>query len=310
MQFPPDIQNFESLMLYLASSSIPALCKSSHRVDFHSPVFRSYKRHESVYTWSDGGPFQTVVFGRVAQTVYDTAKEWEADRRTFKLCCEQAPENVTRAFRDQLYEVARAVRYDDEQDELHGGQSQKTPEVVTCTDSDRESAAGGRQLVVDVDELNVNGELQTRTPVGDGEWTLQVGDWVVCTATLHKYETTWSPFTRTYYMLAAELLLFDSGEAPHAVRRRSRRLLQGSVSPPLPYSPTQARRRKRTASNASGPDAEPSTSAMNPLLEQSAEPHTPKKKRRTARISTGGHPPRRRTEDSEKVEAGPSHDAE
>ncbi|KAJ7075047.1 hypothetical protein B0H15DRAFT_956863 [Mycena belliarum] len=344
MEFPPPLNTFDALLSYLETCNPPSLSSSIHGVDFHSPKFTMFTRDESAYTTDDGRPFETMVFGCV-----ETIVVWdrEDERRTFRLNGGVAPTAVNKEFRNQLYQLARAVRVDDDRDEAGSDDI----EVFPCTDSNRESGAGGRQLIVDVEEVylkrctyyqEIQGELKKSVPGDDDEWKLNVGDWVLCKATFHKHEPIWRPFTRTYYLLASELCVITPSEAarlspciickplmeasddpsaaandPPIITPDNGALarltgVRGTVGQATAVAETSIARtatRSRTQHLltesrviSSGPSAPPRrtrkrAAETDPLDEEEVESNpiarTPRKKRATARMSTGGRPPKK-----------------
>ncbi|KAJ7126122.1 hypothetical protein C8R44DRAFT_874495 [Mycena epipterygia] len=178
----PSRLSFTELMDYIGHCDPPALCNSVHGDDFHSPVFGSYARDES---W-----------------MASTARSASAARRLLKT-----------AFSDQNYRFARAMKRDDDQDII----DDQFMQVYACSDADRITSRGASYTEVHVDHLNTlrcklheghDNNVVTRFPVGDREWPLKIGDWVLFKATLHRYQSDVF-MQRAYYVLAKDLRILD-----------------------------------------------------------------------------------------------------
>ncbi|KAJ7671030.1 hypothetical protein B0H17DRAFT_1141670 [Mycena rosella] len=314
----PEITSLDGLADYLSTCSPLPLCEAALGKHFYTPECN----HGSAYRDGTTGSFFTTIFGRIQRPVSLIVRQsFEDWQRTFRVDCPPtAPPELQIAFQDQLYNFAFPVKVDDIKDvdneevlapvALDTAYNLQTLAVFTCTDAERSTATGGLYMEVHVDNANgercifhevVNGTLKSRAPRGDADWLLKEGDWVVLRATLHRTLTT---SYRSYYVVATDLRiahLLDS-PSPASPSVTASKTTTSGAQPDGVRVMTRAQKRKAESGAGSSATNVPATLLPLPkkarkdeleVAEVSASPITPVKAcRRSARMSTGGSPPK------------------
>ncbi|KAJ7432791.1 hypothetical protein B0H11DRAFT_2260138 [Mycena galericulata] len=333
--WPAFIPSLPSLLEFLASSDtlpIP-LYRAQLGLHFLNPRVPNWSFDQTIYRTADGeAPFTTFLFGRVK-----TAARFENAQCVFTL--DGGPPDATSArevFGAQLNALSVPVGQDDDR---NLSDRVKINHVRTWSDTDRVTRSGGTSITVHlarargfrctvyspvVPEYRFHSdvaELDVEIPQRCSEYIFEVGDWVLCSATLHRRES-YIEGCRDYEILARHLRVLPSDAfalqnaflpsppllppPPHALlsggSRASTRDLSSSARV-RPHTRSQARKRELPPASEAEESAAVNTPPkkkrqaqpprdVGPTIPPTPPPTPSRPRRLTARMSTGGRPPK------------------
>ncbi|KAJ7120913.1 hypothetical protein C8R44DRAFT_877237 [Mycena epipterygia] len=320
--WPNHIQSLAALAAYLQSPRTTSWSGALFDVDFHQPEPLSYRPDITAYMTDDGSPFKAVAFGQVLRRV-----RFADAHRTFTIhIADDAPADLKKLFQAQIKVLSAPVKDDDFKDiDANLASCGRTgPNVNPCTDAHRISGVGstidvhtdhdGTRLCVLHTYPEANGPPILSTPrAAAAAWPLNVGDWVLFEASLHKREDMLGMTPRDYELLARHIrvLEFDpidelataahlkedqpnpvAGPAsPVKLENKDHDLNaaqpSGSILPTVGASPNRPMTRSATKRSAS---------ALDDPVESNEQLATPKKKIRvskSARMSAGEKGPKK-----------------
>ncbi|KAJ7651589.1 hypothetical protein DFH06DRAFT_1134828 [Mycena polygramma] len=193
--WPTDIHTFEDLADFLTATGTISIGNSLYNVDFHPPQWGSYAMDESAYTQDDPRtPFVFMMFGKVSRPA------------TFSLeGGRELPSVLRDLYANQIKVLSAPIIEDD------NGQTFDQPRIVPCTDSDRRTGNGGKHIEVHTDHvghsactvhLSQDGKPARVVSSWTRKFPVDVGEWVLIEATLHRRTDMAQTNPRQYEVLA------------------------------------------------------------------------------------------------------------
>ncbi|KAJ7494791.1 hypothetical protein B0H11DRAFT_2227561 [Mycena galericulata] len=316
--WPSSLPSLRSVLDYLADCEPIALYRAEFGRDFLGPR-QPYTQYDSTaFRTQDEVPFIGLLFGRVIK-----APEFSWGHSTFVI--DAGPPEATEAqalFTGQMSTLAAPVDYAEELDwdkgaktfVMHWNQPDiQSPKTGPCITVHLAHIGGAHcvQYAPGDPEFRIHGEddeLEVTTPLRASDYAFGVGDWILTTVSLHQ-RTSNVDDCRDYELLARHLRVlpataFDTREdVPSALDTISS--VPPRTSPPPPEtsrrlrSHTLKREHSPTSDNEEAPQVR--TPSKRPRREVTTSPPVtpvpvadspPKRRRQTARISTGGRPPK------------------
>ncbi|KAJ7893112.1 hypothetical protein B0H14DRAFT_3427597 [Mycena olivaceomarginata] len=201
--WPASLRNKEQLLEFLYSKSVPALATDIFNVEFRLGVYGSYAADETACTDDHGDRYGTFIFGKVVKPV--------GPKPVFRV--DGGPQDnsaLHQAFTNQVNQLAAMVKDGDEDDSMNGDFNIA---VHPCTDSDREHGTGGTWIEIDVGGIPVfrdgaAGLVKTMASRA-ADVRLNVGDWIVVRASLHRVDDRSGYRLRHFYVNADAIRVLD-----------------------------------------------------------------------------------------------------